>query len=204
VSYRGDEVHGNHATSDLTTAAEIPFYDDGTGKQRTLGSTERLKVCNLAAVVGDASTLTIFFDKPSFAARDVVSFGDNGANPDTMVLAGDLREEFGVGRSFDIANDSDNNGTYTVTAVEYDEDTAQTTVSVATGSWSGTTADGDATASRGPVDGLIIADGSFAANGGIAAENRPPVSGPSGYRLYAVAGSATDTRIVFTGVVSLV
>jgi len=145
----GTPIHGELNTSDAAPALVVPLTQPASatpGATVTIGLDERLALVTASLTVGGAAFAELFFDNDSYTtALDVLIVTDAGGSPDTLTIPGDLADMFRVGRSFDFANSSNNDGTYVVTVVSYDADTDITTVSVATGSWTDGTNDGDVT-----------------------------------------------------------
>lgn len=92
-----------------------------------------LQITNNSIVGVDRTTngWCIEFDDP--ANTSVISFHNNGGSPDTLVIATDLTLRYYVGAMLDITGSDNNDGQYVVTAVSYGA--PNTTISVATGSW---------------------------------------------------------------------
>ena len=90
-----------------------------------------LQITDNSIVGCDRPGRGIEFGDPTDTA--VVSFGNNGGSPDTVVVATNLTLRYYVGAMLDITDSTNNDGQYTVTAVSYGS--PNTTISVATGSW---------------------------------------------------------------------
>jgi len=163
----GLQVHGELHSTDASAIVRVPLYLAGTHTARSVTITEKLHLSLaklIQVVTGDGY---LFFDTDALAsAVSVVLFVDGGAGEDTVSISGDRSLEFESGRVFTVANDSDNDGSYTSTGATYDSTTGNTTINVATASWSGVTSDGDITSTALLRTGSIIARGTYAANAG--------------------------------------
>ncbi len=90
-----------------------------------------LQITNNSIVGCNRPGRCIEFDNP--ANTTVISFHNNGGSPDTLVVATNLTLRYYVGAMLDVTNSTNNDGQYTVTVVSYGA--PNTTISVATGSW---------------------------------------------------------------------
>ena len=163
----GRPIHGELHSTDATGIVRVPLTEPSTNAAYTLSLTEflALSLASLVEVVtGDAS---LFFDMDDLAnAEAITAIADGGAGEDSVTIDGNRAQEFESGRVFDIANSTANDGQYTSTGATYDEDADETTITVATASWTDTTVDGDITSTPLRRSGSTILRGTYAANGG--------------------------------------
>jgi len=204
----GTPIHGELNTVDADPAVEVILFNpaasavSGYTTPISVAADERLVLTHVQTFVQlvTAGLAQVFFDNDNLSsARAIASFGDNGGAEDTMVLAGDLADEFRAGRIFTIANDTDNNGAETSTGATYDADADTTTVTVVTASWSGVTADGDVTSAIFIDSGTVIFQNDSATlripdsiSWPIGAMRR----GPLGHTVYLQVESAFDRTLV--------
>lgn len=197
-------IHGEANSTDASAGVELTVVNpdaEDYGAAISVGTGERLALhyAFLFIQTSAGGHSRLYWDNDSLSsARDIDSFVDGGAGEDSMVLEGDLADEFRAGRPFTIANDSDNNGNYTSTGATYDADADQTTVTVATGSWSGTTADGDVTSTTFIDAGLTIVQTDYFGVASPVYGNWPlgaPRVGPKGHTVYVDTQAASDRTL---------
>jgi len=206
----GVAVHGEHHSADASAGIALTLNSPESSTPHAAvtiaESTERIALTFAQATVGVLiATVELFFDNVTLTAAEAMDdVTDAGGSPDTFTMIGDHTDVFRVGRLFTVANSSNNDGTYTVTAVAFDG--TLTTVSIATGSWTDGADDGDATALATATPGMSILAFESALNleGGAETTWPPdaPRFGPYGFTVYGQTVAAADlTDFIIDGFV---
>jgi len=198
----GIPVHGEHTSTDATTAIALlntkPRVALPHASAFLIGVDERLVIQQVAAFNGTAGNNDVYFDNNVLtAAFTPILFVDGGGGEDTVVLtdSGDLTDMFRVGRLFTVDNDTNNDGQHTSTGATFDAATNATTVTVATGSWTGVVSDGDVTADPVITPGARILSCDITLNGGHLGPNFAIEAmryGPFGHGVWIVAEAGTN------------
>jgi hypothetical protein len=92
---RGRPVHGTLTSADVTTAAEVPFYEAGVATSGgatavTLASDEHLVITDILAVTAVATALHVFLNDDD----------DGTADTGETVIRGTLAANGGIAKSF--------------------------------------------------------------------------------------------------------
>lgn len=187
----GKPIHGEIISVDLDPGVELVFTDEDVATVN-VGSDERLALILAILQSPGGGDSTLFFDNDGLAAALAIDDADAVAN--TFGVAGDLTNEFRVGRVFVVANSTGNDATYTSTAVSYDVGTDETTISVA--SVASGVDDGDITSTPTHTAGnaILVFDNS-SANAEMPEGIWPPEAarvGPLAYTVYAETAVAID------------
>lgn len=196
-------VAGEFHSADASLGLRVPAYEQKTNAPQTIGPAEYLSLSFAKVVATTAGDTALFFDQDDLASGEaIVAIVDGGGGEDTVNVAGDRAQEFEAGRPFVIANSTANDGAYISTGAVYDEVLDETTISVATGSWTDTTVDGDITSVAFRRAGSSITRGTFVASGGeVDVHDREILRrGRDGEGVYCVA-AAGDVDAQFAGVI---
>lgn len=89
MSDRGEEVHGEITSADLTTAAAFTLFDT-TGVARTLLASERLVVTDIVLITAAGGAISAFFDTNA----------DGTADAGEIIVAGTLGASGGFSFNF--------------------------------------------------------------------------------------------------------